>query len=148
MTTISRFLGSDHKRCDDLFANTETSVSNGQWDQAATSLNEFVDAVERHFGMEEQVLFPTFEKAIGSTEGPTRVMRMEHEQMRSMMAMLKDALAKRDADDFFGHSDTFNTMVQQHNMKEETILYQMSDRVLSGQQEQLISEMSGIGVTP
>lgn len=147
MTTISRFLGSDHKRCDDLFANTETSVNDGQWDQAAASLNAFVDAVERHFNMEEKVLFPTFEKAIGSTEGPTRVMRMEHEQMRSMMALLKDALTKRDADEFFGHSDTFNTMVQQHNMKEETILYQMTDRVLSGQQEQLISEMNGIVAT-
>lgn len=147
MTTISRFLGSDHKRCDDLFANAETSVSKAEWDQATNYLNEFVEAVEHHFTMEEQVLFPAFEQATGSTEGPTRVMRMEHEQLRSIMGMLKAALEKRDADEFFGCSDTLNTMVQQHNMKEETILYQMAERVLGGQQEQIISEMTAVDAT-
>lgn len=74
-------------------------------------------------------------------------MRMEHQQMRSILAMLHEALIQRDADDFLGHSDTLNTMMQQHNMKEESILYVMSDRVLSGQQHDIIGAMTEIGAT-
>jgi hemerythrin-like domain-containing protein len=147
MNTISRYLGNDHKRCDELFVIAETRVSNSQWDQAESCLEEFRSALERHFAMEEKVLFEAFEKATGNSEGPTSVMRTEHQQLRSILAMLKNTLFKRDADNFLGYSDTLNTMMQQHNMKEESILYQMTDRVLSDQQEQVISAMSNIDAT-
>lgn len=42
---------------------------------------------------------------------------MEHQQLRSILAMLKNTLIKRNADDAFCYSDTLNTMMQQHNMK-------------------------------
>ncbi|HZW11680.1 MAG TPA: hemerythrin domain-containing protein [Noviherbaspirillum sp.] len=147
METITGYLATDHKRCDDFFASAETSVSKKQWAEAEASLKDFSAALERHFTMEEKVLFPEFEAATGSTQGPTSVMRMEHQQMRSIVAMLREALDQRDVDNFLGHSDTLNTMMQQHNMKEESILYVMSERVLSGQQHEIIGAMSEIGAT-
>lgn len=147
MESITGYLASDHKRCDDFFASAETSVSKKQWPEAEASLKAFSAALERHFTMEEKVLFPEFEAATGSAQGPTSVMRMEHQQMRAIVAMLHETLNQRDADNFLGHSDTLNTMMQQHNMKEESILYVMSDRVLSGQQHDIIGAMSEIGAT-
>lgn len=145
MTTISHYMASDHKRCDDLFANAETSVSNNDWSTAETALKGFSESLERHFAMEEKVLFLAFEKAIGSSEGPTSVMRMEHKQLRAILGMLQESLAARDAEGFLGYSETLNTMMQQHNMKEESILYLMTDRVLSGQHEEIIGTMDAIG---
>lgn len=142
MTSITEYMGSDHKRCDDLFASAETHVSKNRWDEAEADLSAFGAALEKHLAMEEKVLFPAFEQATGSTQGPTTVMRMEHEQMRSILAMLRESLNQRDEDNFFGHSETLNTMMQQHNMKEESILYVMTDRVLAGRQEDIISAMS------
>lgn len=144
MNAISSYLGSDHTRCDDFFIQAETSVSNGAWEQAEASLAQFTEALERHFTMEEKVMFPEFEQATGSSAGPTAVMRMEHQQLRSIVTLLRDALAARDADNYLGHSETLNTMMQQHNMKEESILYLMADRVLSGRQEEIISAMTSI----
>jgi len=141
MESISRYLGGDHKRCDELFAQAETCVDAARWEEAATALHAFGDALEQHFAMEENVLFPAFEKAVGSTEGPTRVMRMEHQQMRGILAQVRTCLEQRDADAFFGYSDTLNTMVQQHNMKEESILYPMSERVLSDRHEEIVVAM-------
>lgn len=147
MESITGYMANDHKRCDDFFASAETSVSKKQWEEAEASLKAFSEALERHFTMEEKVLFPEFEAATGSTQGPTSVMRMEHQQMRSILSMLHESLAQRDVDNFLGHSDTLNTMMQQHNMKEESILYVMSDRVLAGQQSDIIGAMSEIGTT-
>lgn len=146
--TISRYMSCDHKRCDDLFANAETSVNNQDWAGAESAFREFADGLERHFAMEETVLFLAFEKAIGSSEGPTSVMRMEHKQFRAILGMLQESLAARDAEGFLGYSETLNTMMQQHNMKEESILYLMTDRMLSGQHEEIIGAMHAIGPTP
>lgn len=143
MTSITEYLSSDHKRCDDLFASAETNASQNKWEEAQANLKEFITALERHFGMEEKVLFPEFENVTGSTQGPTNVMRMEHQQMRSILEMLQDSANRCSTDDFLGYSETLNTMMQQHNMKEESILYVMTDRVLAGRQDEIIKTMSG-----
>lgn len=147
MNAIASYLGSDHQRCDELFILAETNVSNNCWDQAESCLAEFVEALERHFAMEEKVMFVEFERATGSSAGPTAVMRMEHQQLRAIVALLQEALKARDAESYLGHSETLNTMMQQHNMKEESILYLMADRVLSGRQDEIIGAMAEIDAT-
>ncbi|RZI42777.1 hemerythrin domain-containing protein [Herbaspirillum sp. HC18] len=144
MRTITGFLGNDHKRCDELFAQTETCVSENRWPDAQSELNTFAEALEHHLAMEEKVLFPEFENATGNNMGPTRVMRMEHEQLRSILTVLREALDQRDAEAFFGYAETFNTMIQQHNMKEESILYVMTDNILAGRQDEVINAMNEI----
>jgi hemerythrin-like domain-containing protein len=64
------------------------------------------------------------------TSGPTEVMRGEHRQMRDLLAQMKDALTSRDADAFSGAAETLLILMQQHNMKEENILYPMCDNAL------------------
>ena len=147
METISHYLGTDHKRCDDFFAQAETAVAATLWTNAEQAMNAFSEVLEQHLAMEEQVLFPEFEAATGSSAGPTAVMRMEHRQMREVLSMLNECLEKRDTDGFLGYSETFNTLIQQHNMKEESILYQMTDRVLHGRQPEIIEAMRNIGIT-
>jgi DUF438 domain-containing protein len=66
------------------------------------------------------------------TSGPTEVMRGEHRQMRDLLAQMRASLANRDSDDFGGNAETLLIMMQQHNMKEENILYPMCDNALGG----------------
>jgi len=95
--------------------------------------------------MEEEVLFPAFETASGSTMGPTSIMRHEHEQMRNLFAEMDQAIDTQSADDYLGASETLLVLMQQHNAKEEQILYPMTDRVLEAQQSELMTKMTGIG---
>ena len=145
MDTISEYLGTDHTRCDELFAQLELGVTQGKWEEAAVAFQYFDRAMERHFGMEEAVLFVAFEEATGSSAGPTSVMRMEHQHLRSITERIADAVKQRDADDFFGHADTLRIMMHQHNMKEESILYLMTDRVLSDRRNDIIDTMDQHG---
>jgi hemerythrin-like domain-containing protein len=64
------------------------------------------------------------------SSGPTQVMRMEHEQMRDLMQEMANAVAAGNQDSYLGLSETLNMLMQQHNLKEENMLYPMSDRVL------------------
>jgi DUF438 domain-containing protein len=59
-------------------------------------------------------------------------MRGEHRQMRDLLAQMKLALDERDGEGFGGAAETLLIMMQQHNMKEENILYPMCDNALGG----------------
>lgn len=141
MTTISSFMTDDHQRCDRLFAVAEELVANGQWEDAATSFDVMHKAIEHHFSMEEEVLFPAFEQVTGSSMGPTQVMRHEHQQMRQLFEQLASALEKRQMDDYLGASETLLVLMQQHNAKEEQILYPMTDVQLASQSDAILSKM-------
>ena len=140
MTSILAFLTQDHRHCDDSFAAAEENVAAGQWDEAGQSWTNFCSALETHLNREESFLFPAFEAQTGNTQGPTAMMRMEHEQMRSLVSEMDEAMIARDADSFLGLAETLMVLTQQHNMKEEQILYPMSDQVL-GDPELLIKQM-------
>lgn len=127
---IKKLMSKDHKDCDLLFARAETAVSTEDWTAATQSFDEFMQAMEHHLGFEEKALFPTFEEATGVKMGPTEMMRMEHDQMRVLLVEMRDALERRHSDDYLGIADTLLIMMEQHNMKEEQILYGLMDQHL------------------
>ena len=133
MTTIRSFMTEDHRRCDDLFAEAEQAVGKGNLALADVTFGHFRSAMLAHFDSEEKTLFPTFEAKTGMRMGPTQVMRMEHEQLRSLMDDALAALKTANADDYLGLADTLVIMMQQHNMKEENMLYPMCDQHLSAE---------------
>jgi iron-sulfur cluster repair protein YtfE (RIC family) len=119
-----------HKHCDEIFASAEEACADGNWDAGGKAFALLLNQLETHFTSEEEVLFPAFEAATGMTSGPTEVMRGEHRQMRDLLAQMEGALAVRDSDTFGGAAETLLILMQQHNMKEENILYPMCDNAL------------------
>jgi len=142
MASILNFMTQDHRHCDDSYAAAEEKVAAGRWDEAGQSWTIFRSALETHLNREESLLFPAFETQTGNTQGPTAMMRMEHEQMRSLVAEMDEAIVARDADSFLGLAETLMILTQQHNMKEEQILYPMIDQVV-GDPDKLIEQMQG-----
>lgn len=131
MTNLTQPLHNHHKHCDELFAAAEAGAHENKWDDCGEALARFRDELEAHFSTEEQVLFPAFEAATGMAGGPTQMMRFEHAQMRELVEQLLQAEATRNRDGFAGTAETLLIMMQQHNMKEENILYPMCDRSLA-----------------
>lgn len=144
MHTILEFMGSDHHTCDDLFASAEEAVAKKDWDSARSLFDRFQAAMAHHLAMEEEVLFPAFEARTGMSMGPTQVMRSEHVQMRDLIANMGRAVAESDQDSYLGLSETLNMLMQQHNLKEENVLYPMTDQVLGGERDDLIRSMQAI----
>ena len=144
MNTISELMTHDHRDCDGIFARAEELASDGDWADAAEALKKFADALNAHFDAEESTLFPAFEQATGNAMGPTRVMRLEHQQMRETLAGMDHALAGGDLDDFLGQAEGLLILMQQHNIKEEQMLYPMCDRLLSGTVGSVIQAMRDV----
>ncbi|MFC1680866.1 hemerythrin domain-containing protein, partial [Pseudomonadota bacterium] len=85
-----------------------------------------------------------FEDATGTTAGPTEIMRSEHTQMRDLLYRMNAALEQRDQDDYLGYSETLLIIMQQHNAKEEQMLYPMADQVLGPDVDEVIRSMEAV----
>ncbi len=140
MSSITESMTEEHRHCDDLFAEAENAVADNDWTTATSEWEKFCQELEKHLQREELFLFPAFEAQTGHTQGPTSVMREEHIQMRALIHRLTTAVANQNQDEFLGGTDTLQVLISQHNMKEEQMLYPMSDQEL-GDTEQLIKTM-------
>lgn len=121
-----------HRHCDELFVAAEAAANAGDWPRCAEAFGHFIRELDSHFTAEEQILFPALDNATGMAGGPTQVMRMEHVQMRGLLEQMGKALQSRQSDQFCGAGETLLILMQQHNFKEENILYPMCDQRLVG----------------
>jgi hemerythrin-like domain-containing protein len=127
---ISNYLIHEHRECDDFFAKAEELASRKSWEEAEKAFLEFADKTLLHFKKEEEELFPLFEELTGSSDGPTQVMRYEHDQVRGLFGKMAEAVEKRDMQSYLSLSESMMILLQQHNMKEEQMLYAMCDRMM------------------
>ena len=141
MTSIRSFMTDDHRSCDDHFAKAEQAVAKNDLEAAGIAFADFQVAMLAHFDVEEKILFPTFEAKTGMSMGPTQVMRLEHAQMRELLAAAVDAISAANVDDYLGAAETLLIMMQQHNMKEENILYSMCDQHLVAELPEVLQHL-------
>ncbi len=140
---IKDFMTQDHRECDNLYAPVEEAISKGDFEKALELFIPFKQAMLRHFAMEEEVLFPKMEEFLGSGEGPIYVMKMEHAQIRSILDQMGEAIEAKNQQKALGFGETFMIMTQQHNMKEEQILYTMAEQ-LPLEKEKILQQMKEI----
>lgn len=140
MQTIVKFMSVNHHACDDAFAIAEQAALSSNWDKAETAFNDFRTGMAKHFRMEEDELFPALISA-GGPAGPVQIMRMEHAQMNTLIEQMAGTLARHDNQEYGGLSETLLIVMQQHNLKEEQMLYPIADQFLVTQREALLNRM-------
>jgi len=143
MASISEFFSAQHRACDRVFEKMEEAVSRDDWRQAESLYEELSRDTLQHFSNEEEGLFPLFEEQSGMQAGPTQVMKSEHLELRELLQRIGDAVRDRDQDAALGTAETFFLFLQQHNVKEEQVLYPMADKFLQGSLQALSAKVPG-----
>lgn len=127
---IAAFLERDHDEIDDLFEKYRDAKGRGNRMSEAV-FREFDGRLRRHIDWEEDVLFPVFEQRAERQmqRRPTILMRHEHEQIRMYLDLIADALTSGSSP--LTYENALLTTLQEHNEKEEGILYPWFDRELT-----------------
>jgi len=139
---LAGFFSQDHSDCDARWVDVEELLDTADTDTARGAWQAFDTGMRRHFAMEEEVLFPAFEARSGmGGGGPTAVMKMEHQQMRNLLDQIGETMEAGDAQEAMDIGDTLLMLVQQHNAKEEGMLYPMAENILAGDWATLAVEL-------
>lgn len=109
-------------------------------------LDRFCRSSRLHMAVEDQAVFPRFEEKTGlRTEGPTALLRREHQQIEARLTSIETA---------FKHVETVGETLDQvralralfedHRRREEEILFPACDRLLdSDQRHEVVCALRG-----
>ena len=128
--SVTGYLGWDHDRLDEVLRSVSAAVTKGRFEEAAASFERFESGLLRHLRLEEELIFPVFEARSGMASGPTDVMRDEHRHVRQALDVMRRGLQGSDADGYEDGLRFFDSVLPDHNAKEEHILYPTLDRLL------------------
>ena len=135
---LASFFMQDHQDCDARWADIEEQLDGTDKVTAQALWQAFDSSMRRHLAMEEDILFPAFDSRSGmGGGGPTAMMRMEHQQMRGLLDQISASMAIGDSEEALDVGDTLLMLIQQHNIKEEGMLYPMAQNMLSGEWAEL-----------
>lgn len=145
MESISSYMEQDHVAIDAIAERAVAAAQARDWAALARDGAEFLRRLRLHIDMEEQVLFPTFEERTGMTAaGPSAVMRMEHEQMRPILARMQEAATAGDGPGYQRASQALFEILKPHNMKEEQMMYPMLDSTVGEDAPVLVAQVKAM----
>ncbi len=135
-----------HRRCDQRWAEVEVKADLGDAEGLQRKVSAFCEATRAHFDVEDTLLFPMAEEAMQrSGFVPTQAMRAEHQQMRALLRGLEDSASQGDFQGVLDLGDTLLMFTQQHNAKEEQVLYPLAEHVLGDKWPALLRRLTGEG---
>ncbi len=126
-TTVSAALGSEHSWINDRFETFRQELARGQVD--AESLSESLQALHRHIYMEEEILFPLLETR--GLADVTSLLVQEHGDIcrfgNAVVALIRRNAGCRRIQNAF---KALHSLLEEHNFKEERVLYPAADQIL------------------
>lgn len=126
--SVTEFLQADHRRLDAILPIVERLADAGAFTEAQARFGEFACGLGWHIDVEEEVLFPFFEAKTGMTRGPTTVMRVEHKDIHERIQRVVAALEAHQLASLRDALGELTSLLNTHNLKEERMLYPMTDR--------------------
>src|SRR6266511_1663003 len=137
----------DHKiilRALDILDHMAVRVENDQPVESADveSILRFLltFADDYHQMKEESALFPELMRTSAAQEGPLRQMLFEHDQERSLVEGLEDALYTKKGAEFVYFANRLTALLRNHIRKEDDIVFEIVERALSSEQDEKVTE--------
>jgi len=129
---ISKALGRDHERLARLEVAAFVARAAGEAETAEKSYAAFFSGLTHHIAIEEEFLFPVFEKRLGlsPSAGPTEVMRREHCEILQMVGEILRTIGDPATLPDEARA-AFHDLLEKHHLKEEESLYPALDYALS-----------------
>jgi hemerythrin-like domain-containing protein len=122
-------------------ARNQVMPASADVDRLLLFFKAFAD--EHHQGKEEAVLFPALKcRDKGKVGGPLHQMMFEHEQERSLVEGLEDALRTNNSADFTYYGGRLAAILASHIYKEDNILFDLVEKTIPREMDEaLVAEM-------
>ena len=142
--TAGQVLEHDHHRIDERFDVFAASLSGGTPDAAAFTGG--ATALRHHIHVEETLHFPVLREA--GLLAPVLVMLREHGEIWDLLDTIDEALVRADLTTVRATWPRLAHLLEQHNAKEERILYPAGDQTLSEETAHAVTTALASGSTP
>lgn len=135
--SVTSYLMWDHDRLDATLYEVFALVAEGSYDSAAGRFAAFHAGMKRHLRMEEEILFPEFERRAPGSDA-IELSLQDHTRVRSALTEMKAALEAHNGRAFFAARKDFLAVLPAHHAQEEQLLYPLIDGSMTDEERRAI----------
>jgi hemerythrin-like domain-containing protein len=127
----ARQIAQQHQSIREILASLERSLGEGERarDGVRGLFARYREAVEAHFAMEEDVLFPALHGLHPSRSAELEALEAEHGEFGARLGGLAELLAGTPLSEFADRFDGFARQMAMHETREERLAQSLAERV-------------------
>lgn len=141
MNENANWLHHDHVEYEAFLLDCQEAVEQEDWKTAKKLFKELVSRIKIHMLIEEEILYPAYEKAMNAPQGPTRALREEHDEIYRLLRDLSHVIKANNSDLFLESLLPLEKVMMKHHEKEEEIFLPMAGHVLFAQRDEIIRKL-------
>lgn len=123
------------------------AVEQEAWDEAESAFAQLVEGLKAHMAMEEEVLYPAYEKRQELPQEPVLALRAEHDLIVRMVRDLARIIKVRDSEHTLAALLPLEQVLIAHHEKEEDIFLPMAGQFLLPDKDAIIRQLQAFDVS-
>ena len=141
MTNDDNWLLHDHSLYESLLAQCVEAAEVEDWKSVDKLFQDMLAHLKQHMAMEEEVLYPAYERAAHAPQGPTHALREEHDRIVRLVKDMARLIESRNSDYVLEGLIHLEKEMIKHHEKEEDIFLPMASQILSAERETVLQQL-------
>lgn len=144
MSETNNWLLHDHRKFEAALQDCELAAGAEDWKAAVALFHGFVDELKLHMRMEDEVIYPFFQREVEDPQDDLGELMYEHDTLARLLNDLARVIRNRDFDHFEESLRPLYRAMTEHNAHEEAVLGRMGSASLLQQRAQILRELESI----
>ncbi len=144
MSDTANWLVHDHRKYEAALQACEFAAGAEDWKEAAKILDDLVSDLKLHMRMEDEVLYPFFEKEGGDLRDEVVALSDEHDDIVRLLRDLVAVIKNRDFDHFEESLKPLYQAITAHNEHEELVFSRLSGHALLAQRDEVLRRLEAL----
>lgn len=141
MNETSNWLVHDHRKYDALLSECEMAAEMADWKGAIDLFNKFVAELKLHMQMEDEVLYPFFEKEVSGASEKIEVLAEEHDEIVRLLRDLVSVIKAKNIEHFLESLLPLHEVMNEHNEHEESVFLNMGNDSLLMHRDEIMQRL-------
>ncbi len=144
MNEQSNWLVHDHNKYDAILTECEMAAEMADWKDAIRLFNDFISKLKLHMQLEDEVLYPLFEK---NEDDPNDEIPLLHEEHDNIVRLLRDLVCiikTKNIDHFIESLSPLHKALNEHNAHEEDVFQRLGNNSLLMNRDEIMKQLSAV----
>lgn len=144
MIETTNWLIHDHHKYDEMLTECEMAAEMADWKNAVHLFNEFIKELKLHMQLEDEVLYPLFEKTQDNSHDQITVLHEEHDNLIRLLHDLDSIIKTNNIDHFMESLLPLHEAMNEHNEHEEAVFQHLEDDSILMRRDEILGRLSAI----
>lgn len=143
MENTTNWLVHDHHKYDEMLTECEMAAEMADWKDAVRLFNEFLNELKLHMQMEDEVIYPIFEKK-ENEQGEITELHEEHDNLVRLLNDLVSVIKTKNIDHFMDSLIPLHKAMNEHNEHEEAAFQRLGNDSLLNHRDEIMRRLSAL----